>query len=399
MRRLDRFYRDAFDAVAREPLFAVAQLHVNLWRKNEHLGIAEEKLIPNEERIATQITEAMSQFLRTTYTNSVALRAGNTKTHGVVRGIFEVLPNLPPQYARGLFAQPREYLAWVRFAGPGPLAPADLDDNGILSMSIKVMGIEGPKLLDDEQFTQDFTGISAPTFTTPNVVENLKLQKNIGAGTPVLYFLNPLDSHLLDAIMQGLYSRAHANPAELKYHSCVPYALGAGQAMKYYMRPVVPRRSKVPRKPGPNYLRDALQRTLQEREVTFEFLVQLQTDAHRMPIEHAGVVWSERLSPLQRVAVLRIPRQHFTSAQQMAFDRVLSFNPWHAMPEHRPLGNQNRARRQIYYRTALVRQQMNRDAHIEPNGAEEFPESPPLQIAGGVAAITGRHDSNSGLSV
>ena len=35
-------------------------------------------------------------------------------------------------------------------------------DNGILSMSIKLMGVEGEKLLDDEQSTQDFTGISAP---------------------------------------------------------------------------------------------------------------------------------------------------------------------------------------------------------------------------------------------
>jgi hypothetical protein len=69
----------------------------------------------------------------------------------------------------------------VRFGGPGPLAPPDPDDNGILSIGIKVMGVPGPKLLEDERETQDFSGISAPTFTTPNVVENLKLQRQHAA--------------------------------------------------------------------------------------------------------------------------------------------------------------------------------------------------------------------------
>ena len=36
------------------------------------------------------------------------------------------------------------------------------------------------------------------------------------------------------------------------------------------------------------------------------------------------------------------------SIEQLAFADVLSFNPWHAMPEHRPLGNQGRARKIIY---------------------------------------------------
>jgi hypothetical protein len=68
-------------------------------------------------------------------------------------------------------------LRWTRFAGPGPLAAADIENNGILSVAIKVMGVEGEKLLDEERMTQDFTGISAPTFTTPNIIENLKLMR------------------------------------------------------------------------------------------------------------------------------------------------------------------------------------------------------------------------------
>jgi hypothetical protein len=42
------------------------------------------------------------------------------------------------------------------------------------------------------------------------------------------------------------------------------------------------------------------------------------------------------------------------------------------MPDHRPLGNQNRARRVIYAKPAAVRQQMNGVQHVEPTGEEEF---------------------------
>jgi hypothetical protein len=68
----------------------------------------------------------------------------------------------------------------------------------------------GYELIGDESTTQDFTGLSAPTFTTPNITENLKLQRHLYRGTPALYFLDPFGSHLLDAVMQGLFAKAWA---------------------------------------------------------------------------------------------------------------------------------------------------------------------------------------------
>jgi hypothetical protein len=107
---------------------------------------------------------------------------------------------------------------------------------------------------------------------------------------------------------------------------------------------------------------------LREGEVEFELLVQLQTDARRMPIENASVIWPERLSPYRPVARVRIHRQVFDTPAQMSFDRYLSFNPWHALREHRPLGNQNRARKIIYAAASEFRRRMNGDVPIEPTG-------------------------------
>jgi len=176
-------------------------------------------------------------------------RAGNTKTHGVVRGEFVVRDDVPARVRHGVFAQPSTFRAWVRFAGPGRASPPDIDDVGVLSIGIKLMGVPGPKLLDDERFTQDFTGISAPTFTTPNVFENTKLQAASRKGTPLYYFINPADSHLLDAVMQGLWARTQTSPLETEYWSCVAYLLGEGQAMQYMVRPRSRRRSRIPRLP------------------------------------------------------------------------------------------------------------------------------------------------------
>ena len=211
-RRIDPYYRDTFDKIFRKPISALAQALINSKRKDDHLQISEEKLLPNEKEITDLIIKQMALFTYEHYKHSFALRAGNTKTYGVVKGEFEVLPDLADNLRQGVFRYPKTYPAWVRFAGPGPLAPPDMKDNGVLSIGIKLMGVEGDKLLDDEKWTQDFTGISAPTFTTPNIVENLKLQRHVDEGTPLFYFINPYDSHFLDAIMQGLYSRDPNQP-------------------------------------------------------------------------------------------------------------------------------------------------------------------------------------------
>lgn len=371
-RRYDRYYRDTFDAIFKKPLETFAQSLINLFRKNQGLALAEEQIQPGEEQLAERIAKQMNRFMQQHYKEKVAERAGNTKTYGLVRGTFTILPDLPEELKVGLFRETRSFPAWVRFAGPGPLVTPDIENNGILSIGIKVMNVPGKKIGNDEKFTQDFTGISCPTFTTPTASENIKLQREIGRGTAVWYFLNPFDPHYLDLIMQGIYSRSHGNPLELRYYSCVPYCFGEGRAIKYSIIPQAPAKSKVPRKPGDNYLREAMVNSLTNNEVCFDFAVQFQTDAHRMPIEHAGVVWPERLSPFLKVAELRLPAQTFDSAEQLAFTRNLSFTPWHALPEHRPLGNLNRARKQVYDLTSRYRQQMNQADRIEPTGDEQF---------------------------
>jgi hypothetical protein len=145
--------------------------------------------------------------------------------------------------------------------------------------------------------------------------------------------------------------------------------------MQYSVRPKSRQRSRVPRlplRPPDNYLRENMAATLARQDIEFDFMIQLQTDAHRMPVENASVRWPEQPSPYVPVATLRIPKQKFDSLAQLAFAHRLSYNPWHSIAEHRPLGNQNRGRRRIYQELSRLRQDMNQTPHREPTGDEVF---------------------------
>src|SRR5204862_7224383 len=342
----------AFDAVVRDPLARLTTWLINRKRPNEGLRIAEEKPIPDEEAYVASIISSFQTHMRELWKPGGFERAGNTKTHGIVRGEFIVHDDLAPNLRRGIFAEPRTYRAWVRFSGPGPYVTPDIDDVGFMSISIKLMGVPGAKLMDEEKFTQDMFGVSPPTFVTPDVRANAQLQIESLKNASIYYFVNLHRPHILDGIMQGLFIKTQSSPFEAPYFSCVPYLLGEGQAMQYSVWPKTEKRTPIPRlplRPPDDYLRQAMVGALDGGEVELDVRIQRQTDPHLMPIENASVLWPERLSPRVSVATLRIPRQKFDSPAQMEFAKRLSYNPWHSIAEHRPLGNQSRARRRMYY--------------------------------------------------
>ncbi len=372
-RRFDPFFRPAFDAVLRDPLARLVTSWINRGRVNEGLKIAEERLLPDEEAYVDSIIQSFRAQMKLLWKPGLFERGGNTKTHGILRGEFIVHKDLPENLRRGIYAEPRTYKAWVRFSGPGPYITPDIDDVGFMSISIKLVGVPGPKLMDDEKFTQDMFGVSPPTFVTPDVIANAQLQKESLKNTQIFYFLNFDRHHILDFIMQGLWIKTQSSPLEAPYFSCVPYLLGEGQAMQYSVWPRSSRRTHIPRlpfRPPDDYLRQAMAATLGREDVEFDVKLQLQTDPYLMPIENNGVLWPEKLSPRITAATLRLPKQPFPYPAMLEFARKLSYNPWHSIPEHRPLGNQSRARRRMYETLSQLRHEMNHVPHYEPTGDE-----------------------------
>jgi hypothetical protein len=324
----------------------------NLFRRDLRLGVAEEMALPGEDRVTREIIEVFRQNMMRRYVTRRFERGANAKTYGLVRAEFQVLTGLPEHLAKGVFREPKTYTAWIRVADTGSVLTADPEHVGVVGMGIKLIGVEGPKLLEDEKNTQDFTLIGVRTFTASDTAGMAKLQTQIMKYRPAVYFFNPLyPGRFLDFIMQALDSRLLGSPLESQLYSCTAHLHGEGQAVHYSVRPCSNRQTPIPRFPSDNYLRQAVIETLRDEDVYFDFMVQ---------------------TPFIPVAKIRIPKQRFDSLAQLQFADILTFNPWHCLAEHRPLGNINRSRKALYYETSRLRQERNGVQHYEPTGDEQF---------------------------
>ncbi|HEX9509837.1 MAG TPA: hypothetical protein VF939_05110 [Puia sp.] len=85
-----------------------------------------------------------------------------------------------------------------------------------------------------------------------------------------------------------------------------------------------------------------------------------------MSVEDYTIEWDEHQAPFYEVATIRIPKQNFQTTEFDTLGENLSFNPWHTLPEHRPLGCLNRVRKIVYERVSRVRREMNKVPIQEP---------------------------------
>ena len=300
-------------------------------------------------------------------------RDAHPKHHGVVSAELVVEASLPPELAVGVFRAPRRYPAWVRFSnGSGTVQPDYVRDGR--GIAIKLMGVEGAKLLDDEARTQDFLFINHDVFAVKDAADYVELFHHIERdGAPTKFFLsaNPFKWHLRELANANKIRVQVSNMLTLQYWTMTPYLMGDTPA-KFSVRPSALANTGAPPGSGPDYLRDVMVRDLGQGSVSFDFLVQLQTDALTMPVEDPRIRWDPVRSPFRKVASLHIPQQRFDSPEQMQFAEDLSYSPWHCIAEHQPLGGVNRCRRVIYRAIAEFRHQANGRALVEPNGDERF---------------------------
>jgi hypothetical protein len=301
-------------------------------------------------------------------------RDAHTKTHGCVKAEFTVLPDVPERARVGLFARPASYAAWIRYSNAFSSIAADREID-VRGMAIKVMGVEGEKLLDGERLekTQDFLLINHNVFFSPGTREYVEFSREyVKNESPIRYLLRPRNWRQAFILYRAARGRV-TNPLVSRYWSSVPYMHGSA-AVKYSARPCDVRGEKG--KPGssPDFLREAMAAHLRDREACFDFMVQFQADPVRMPVEDPSVEWDERDSPFVPVARIRIPPQVFDTPRQMAYAEQLSFTPWHSLPEHRPIGGVNRIRKTVYERISTLRHAANGIPRREPVGFEDFEE-------------------------
>jgi catalase len=292
----------------------------------------------------------------------------------MLQGEFRVLSNLPDELGQGLFEQADVYPAVVRFSNASSQSQPDAIPDG-RGMAIKVLDVKGEMVLVDEQKgpAQDFVMINHPVFFARNVKDYLRLEQVlVQADDSSLATLqgaltggdwNPLHWHWREMLtVAQIAGQLPAHQASNTYFSMAPIRFG-NYVAKYRAKPAGDRHDSyldLIKRLGSesDAMRLALEETLRTQEVLFEFQVQLRTSEQTMPVEDAGVEWPESESPYRTVAHLLLPRQEIGLLRQQDAYRNLSFNVWHALAAHRPLGGINRVRRWAYPLSSAWRRQV-----------------------------------------
>jgi hypothetical protein len=295
--------------------------------------------------------------------NGHAFRDAHRKHHGCVNAKFDVLPNLPAQVAKGLFAKEASYNAWVRYSNGSGEAKSDREGDG-RGMAVKVLGVSGPRNLgefDDEPTSQDFLMINHPQFFVRNAIDYVSFQEHASSGRLLWWLLNPAHIFHETVIAKAIQGKIMVNPLDSTYWSMVPSRLGT-QQMKFSATPCAGGKF-TNSSDSDNRLGENLTATLAKNEACFIFRVQLRTNPKAMPIEDATIEWSEEESKPIPVAKITIAQQ---KPEQGEFCEALSFNPWNGLADHRPLGGISRARKEVYQEISRLRHGFNKQKRAEP---------------------------------
>jgi catalase len=333
-----------------------------------------ETIPADEEDDIQRVVQALELILARSESKSGQFRGDvHVKTHGYAQGEFRIVPKLPAKLAQGLFAHQAVYPAIVRFSNAASQAQPDAIPDG-RGIAIKVLGLAGEVVLADEQRgqTQDFVMINHPVFFARNVKDYLRFEQVfVQANDSSLATLqgtltggdwNPLHWHWREMLtVAQIAGKLPAHPVSNIYFSMAPIRFGK-YVVKYRVKPIEDRDDSyldLVRQLGSeaDAMRLMLEETLRTQEVRFEFQVQLRTSEQTMPIEDASIEWPENESPFRTVAYLILPQQEIGLLRQQEDYKNLSFNVWHAIAAHRPLGGINRVRRWAYALSSTWRRQ------------------------------------------
>lgn len=354
------------------------------------------------EQMAAEIQTVMASAARFHHPGEMK-RGFHAKSQGCVRAALTVLDTpltfparepaswVAPYTRHGIFATVASYPAWVRFSNGVGFSQADrLPD--VRGMALKVMGVTGTPLGGETQPSdvQDFLMTNGPTQLSHDARGFMDFAL-ASAG----YEHGP-DGTLVDACADPLINHTtcvQASQARFLLHNEVTrhfverlatraiwatavqsmlaeqfWGIGAARLgprdVKYSLAPCGAVDTSFLPQFGDDYLSEDLAAQLAEGPGCFDMLVQFQglpgSQYEQTPTEDPAVEWMTPFFVIGRVELLQRPDDEEWQVAQNEADTAtcdtLSFSPWNALEEHRPLGNINRARRAVYDASRRCRQ-------------------------------------------
>ncbi|MGI9233963.1 MAG: catalase family protein [Woeseiaceae bacterium] len=325
------------------------------------------------------------------------------KSHGCLRATFSVPDDLERKYRWGVFEKPDNYDAWIRYSNGDYTYKRDRSPDA-RGMAIKLMGVEGEQLLPSQKGarTQDFVMMNSKNYFIRELKDYIELTQYLAKNSNFGYFLNgpswnPFTWRLRELKLVGGTKKNFFWPLKsiinTQFWSASAYRLGPEQNIKFSAKAVDCKTGKKAENPTfktksshYNYLRGRLKERLKPGQklgpACFDFMVQMQVPGKNMPVEDATIVWDEDDAPFKKVARIKIPLQDFDTPEQNNFCENLSFNPWHGVHDHKPIGVFNRVRKALYTEVARYRYAENKVLYRSNDEADANESSVPpiLQV-------------------
>ncbi len=297
--------------------------------------------------------EALAQRLRAmaeARDRGSARRILHLKPHVGVEARFVVRDDVPEELRVGLFAKAGTHRALVRFSNGGTARQADAKPD-VRGIALKIFDVPGKKLIPglEDAETQDFLMILASAVPFRDAQEFVTLVTAAASPATALFKLIgglgfSRTFQVLGALRKGM-SEIVPSLATATYHTALPLRFGPFAAK---LRLAATTTEAGPVDPSPSRYREDLARRIAKGPLAWELSAQLYSDATTTPIEDPTVEWQGPFVPLAR---LEIPQQDVATAAGAKLEaavEAMSFDPWHALVEHRPLGGMMRARNAAY---------------------------------------------------
>ena len=332
---------------------------------------AKKPALENEAELIKKIIDANAVMMK--QVDGRFERAQHPKGHGIVDGTFTVAAGIPEEYQVGLFASRRSFDAKIRFSNGGKYDDSQPDAHG---MAIKLLDVEGPKLLDGmaADNTADFVLIDSETFFEGDLDDYVEFNEFLSS--LIGFTRNRTDA--VEAVAKFIFLRTKKllqekfgigeksaaaefadqppiSPLKGRYWSATPYRIGRDTALKYEARP-----DPLPEDPaeltGPDGIGNALAAELESGPARFEFYGLIQPDWKACPADDPTISWRDKQARevlLGTIDIPKIEKDALTASQVRK--NAIRFNPWNTLNEHQPLGAINRARKIVYQELASRR--------------------------------------------
>ncbi|BBD03324.1 MULTISPECIES: catalase family protein [Sphingobium] len=348
-----------------------------------------EQFQPDEAETIEGLKQAFDVILeRTADDYGHAVRSVHAKSHGILEGEMQVVPDLPPELAQGLFARPGTHKVYLRMStNAGDILPDSISlPRG---MAIKVLDVEGDRLPGSEGTAQDFVFVNGPIFqakTADKFLGNLKLlakttDRMEGTKKAVSATLRGV-RHAFEAAgakpptaLNSLGGAPQSEPLGDTYYTTVPFRYGDHIA-KFSLAPIAPSMTALTGQEiavdgRENAIREDVRKEMRGVDALWEFRVQLCRDLEKQPVEDPTVAWDEEDAPFITVATIRANAQDsWDPALVEKVNEQMRFSVWTGIAAHQPLGNINRARRDPYRHSADFRAAFNNCPYHEPQRGE-----------------------------